>query len=279
MSAPETTLSPAPATPPLVAPSLTAPSPATSLYDRDAIFHPDGPFHPLFMQEAVRTLMRALPLDPGEPDAWHHRRQASTLMGLAALHPRDEIEVMLGVQALCAYHAAAVGWHLGMNQAQPPGSGLRHFSAAAARTFDTLLRALERRQARPLSVPVGRPAPRAWPDLNARALMADWHQRCAGDADRPSTPVVWTPEAIAVAEEMLECDRIAAENAGLDLANTEGILPGGGMIVPENPTPQQLAYLARRYRLMLKRERAENLRKGIQALPKIRPIRPGDLIP
>ncbi|MFL5255925.1 MAG: hypothetical protein ACJ8AI_24130, partial [Rhodopila sp.] len=172
-------------------------------------------------------------------------------------------------------------WHLGMNQTQPSGSGLRHVSAAssAARTFDTLLRALERRQARPLAVPLGRPAPREWPDIDARVVMAGWQQRCAGDADRPAAEIRWTPEATAVAEEMLEHDRIAAENEGLDLANTEGILPGGGMIVPENPTPQQLAYLARRYGLMLKRERAENLRNGIQALPKIRPIRPGDFIP
>src|SRR5689334_18256069 len=131
------------------------------------------------MQEAIRSLMRALPLDPGEPEDWRYRRQVTTMMGLAALHPRDEIEVMLGVQSLCAYHAAAVCWHLGMNQTQPPGSNLRHVSAAAsaARTFDTLLRALERRQAKPLSVPVGRPAPRFWAELDTRAFMADWEQR------------------------------------------------------------------------------------------------------
>src|SRR4051794_36418497 len=105
MPAFETTQPPAP-------PSLTP-------YDRDAIFAEDGPFHPLFMHEAVRTLMRALPLDPDEPEGWRDRRQVSTMMGLAALHPRDEIEIMLGVQSLCAYHAAAICWHLGMNQARP----------------------------------------------------------------------------------------------------------------------------------------------------------------
>jgi hypothetical protein len=78
---------------------------------------------------------------------------------------------------------------------------------------------------------------------------------------------------------MLARERFEAENEGLDLANTAGILPGGGMIVPEEPTPPQLAYLARRHGLMLKRERAENLRNGSQALPKIRPIRAGDFIP
>jgi hypothetical protein len=264
-------------------PEITpSPDPATSFYDRDAIFRHDGPFHPLFMQEAVRALMRTLPMDPDEPEGWRHRRQVSTMMALAALHPRDEIEVMLGVQALSAFHAAAC-WHLGMNQARPVGSGLRHFSAAAsaARTFDTLLRALERRQAKPLSVPVGRPAPRAWPDIKTDVYMGDWEERCAGDATADPLPaaVTWTPEAVAVAEDMLQRNRIAAENEGLDIVNTEGILPGGGMIVPENPTPQQRAYLARRYGLMLRRERAENLRRGIQTLPKIRPLRPGDFVP
>jgi hypothetical protein len=237
------------------------------------------------MQEAVRTLLRALPLEPDEPSPWHHRRQITTLMGLAALHPRDEIELLLGIQALCAHHAAAVCWHLGMNQAQPAGSGLRHFTAAAsaARTFDTLLRALERRQAKPLAIPVGRPAPRAWPALNVAAAVADWQQRCTGEprdeATNGPSATVWTPEALAVAEAALAQDRFEAENEGLDLANTEGILPGGGMVVPENPTPQQRAYLARRYGLMLKRAYAENRRKGITTLPKIRPIRPGDVIP
>ena len=256
-------------------------------YDRDAIFRLDGPFHPLVMHEAVRTLLRALPLEPDEPTPWHHRRQLTTLMGLAALHPRDEIEIMLGVQALCAHHAAAVCWHLGMNQARPAGSGLRHFSAAAsaARAFDTLLRALERRQAKPLAIPVGRPAPRAWPEVDADAAMAGWQQRCAGALPGGTTTgettaaTLWTPAALAVAEAALAQDRFAAENEGLDLASTEGILPGGGMVVPEDPTPQQRAYLARRYGLMLKRAYAENRRKGITALPKIKPIRPGDVIP
>ena len=83
---------------------------------------------------------------------------------------------MLGVQALCAYHAAAACWHQGMNHSYPRGSGLRQFSAAAsaARTFDTLLKALERRQAKPLSVPVGRPAPRAWPEPDLSAEVAGW---------------------------------------------------------------------------------------------------------
>lgn len=269
-------------TDPTPAADNTSAPPTEPPYDRDAIFRLDGPFHPLFVHEAVRTLLRALPLDPAEPVPWRNRRQLTTLMGLAALHPRDEIEIMLGVQALCAHHAAAVCWHLGMNQAQPPGSGLRHFSAAAsaARAFDTLLRALERRQAKPLSVPPGRPAPRDWPETDLGAAMAGWEQRCAGALPGDAGPAAaWSPEALAAADALLAQDRFAAENEGLDLANTEGILPGGGMVVPEDPTPRQRAYLARRHALMLKREYAENRRNGITTLPVIRPIRPGDVLP
>ena len=51
------------------------------------------------------------------------------------------------------------------------------------------------------------------------------------------------------------------------------------MIMPEEPTPPQLAYLARRNALRLRREYAENRRRGLNVLPKIRPIRPGDFIP
>jgi hypothetical protein len=255
-------------------------------YDRDAIFDADGPINPVFMLEAVRTLLRALPIDENEPKAWRNRRIGAALMSLAALHPRDEIEVMLGVQALCAYHAAASCWHLGMNHSYPRGSGLRQFSAAAsaARTFDTLLKALERRQAKPLSVPVGRPAPRAWqePDLNAE--VARMEVRCrSGEheaADGAAEPVVaWTPDALAAADAMMARTQTEAENEGLDIAHTDGILPGGGMIVPDNPTPQQDAYLARRLGLSVKQERAENLRNGSAALPKIRPLRPGDFVP
>ena len=255
-------------------------------YNRDAIFDADGPINPVFMLEAIRTLLRALPLDETEPKAWRNRRMGTALMGLAALHPRDEIEVMLGVQALCAYHAAAACWHLGMNHHDPRGSGLRQFTAAAsaARTFDTLLKALERRQARPLAVPAGRPAPRAWPERDLTAEVARMEDRCRrGEqeaAESEAEPeVAWTPDALAAADAMLERARTESENAGLDIAHTDGILPGGGMIVPDNPTPQQDAYLARRLGLSVKQERAENLRNGIDTLPQIRPLRPGDFVP
>jgi hypothetical protein len=207
---------------------------------------------------------------------------ATTLNALSALHPRDEIEVMLGVQSLCAFHAAAVCWHLGMNHHYPRGSGLRHFGAAgtAARTFDTLLKAIERRQAKPLAIPPGRPEPRAWSDEDQTAILRRMAHLCrAGESEAGLPELEWTPEALAIADEYLEQARIDAENEGLDIANTEGILPGGGMIMPDDPNPNQQDYIGRRLVLDLRRKRLENLRNGNPELPKIPILRPGDLVP
>jgi hypothetical protein len=264
-------------------------SQADSFYDPDAIFNEDGPLDPQFMADAIQTLMRAMPLDTGETEAAQRRRMKSGLTALAATNPRDPIEVMLAVQAICAYQAACACWRIGMNARHPRGDSTRHISAAAtaARTFDTMLRAMERRQAKPLSIPVGRPAPRLWPEDKA-ARTLDWlAERIRQDDEAPvrhpkpnrPLPVSWTPEALAIAKQMQEQARLDEENAGLDLAGTEGILPGGGIIMPENPTPNQEKYIARRLALMYKREYAENLRQGIKAYPKIRPLRTGDFIP
>ena len=253
-------------------------------YDPDAIFQPDGPIDPRFIDESIRTLMRTLPIDPLEPRAWVLRRMDSAIRALAAMHPRDEIEVMLGVQALSAYQAAAACWRIGMNLRQPNGDSTRHITAAAsaARTFDALLRGLERRQAKPLAVPPGRLAPRIWPDAGATGLVQALEARCRqGDAEpKPEASAEsWSDQDVADTEALGEQERLARENEGLDIANTEGILPGGGMIMPENPTPQQDAYIARRLALMYRREHAENLRKGIKGYPKIRPLRTGDHVP
>jgi hypothetical protein len=252
-------------------------------YDRDAIFHANGPINPIFITEAIRTLVRALPIDPKEPIAWADRRMYCALVALAALHPRDETEVALGVQAQSAYHAAAAAWRIGMNLGFPCGNNTRHIAAAcsAARTFDALLRAIERRQAKPLSIPIGRPPSRAWDLPDPTEYMARIETRCRLGEHPPEPPDEdhWTPEELAVAPILRERERIEKENEGLDIANTEGILPGGGMILMEHPTPQQEAYMGRRLGLQYKREYAENLRKGITTMPKIRGIRPGDLIP
>jgi hypothetical protein len=106
--------------------------------------------------------------------------------------------------------------------------------------------------------------------------MNHHYPRGSGDSEAPA--VKWTPEALALADEFLEQARIDAENEGLDIANTEGILPGGGMIVPDDPTPQQQDYIGRRLILELRRKRQENLRNGDSTLPSIPHLRPGDLV-
>jgi hypothetical protein len=255
---------------------------ATPYYDPGALFQDDGPIHPSFVNESVRTLMRALPLgDDDEPRAWGYRRMHSALSALSVLRPRDEIELMLAVQALAAYHAAAACWYVGMNLKRPYGDSTRHIATAAstARTFDTLLKALERRQAKPVAS-AERPAPQQWMASDPAAFIMAIERCCRMDEPDtgPDEVVEWTPEDIATAERMAEAEQIAEENEGLDIANTDGILPGGGIIMPENPTPQQEAYVARRLGLSYKRDYAENLRRGIRKYPQIRPVRTGDLI-
>jgi hypothetical protein len=195
---------------------------------------------------------------------------------------------MLGVQALCAYQAAAALWRAAMNLRYPAGDSTRHVTTAAtaARTFDTMLRALERRQAKPLAVPPGRPAPHPWPEQHPAALISLLEARCREGEDDPDPaqpatppPVTWTAEAVTLANTLIENARIADENHGLDLANTPGIRPDGSIIMPEYPTPEQDAYIARRVTLRMQHEWAENQRNGIKDYPKIRPLRTGDLVP
>jgi hypothetical protein len=267
------------------------PDDVTPSYDPDALFDQDGPINPIFVAEAVRTMIRAMPhTDRAEPTGWSCRRMFSAMRALAALHPRDEIELMLGVQALCAYQAASALWRLGMNLRHPAGDSTRHITtaASAARTFDSLLKAIERRQIKPLAIPIGRPAPRKWPAQHPAAIILEFERRCRQGEDgsppgqddpAPEADIVWTREAIALANRIAEQDRIEEENHGLDLANTEGIRPDGSIIMPEYPTPQQDAYIARRVALRMKREWAENQRNGIKQYPKIRPLRTGDLVP
>src|SRR5471030_2104266 len=109
--------------------SKTTPQPPGEHYDRAATFHQTSPFNPSFMREAIRTMFRTLPLDPAEPKGWQDRRMHSALLALSALHPSDEIEVMLGVQAMSAYHAAASCFHLGINKDRANGGSIRHIAA------------------------------------------------------------------------------------------------------------------------------------------------------
>jgi hypothetical protein len=51
------------------------------------------------------------------------------------------------------------------------------------------------------------------------------------------------------------------------------------MIVPENPTPEQEAYLTYRLIRGYRANWENNLRDGKPHLPPLRPLRPGDFVP
>ena len=259
-------------------PTTTTPQP----YDPEAIYHPNSPIDPRCVAEALTAIKRATPIDPSEPREQATRRVHCMLRSLSALHPRDEIELMLGVQALSAYYAACATWRLGMNLALPHGDSTRHIvtAASAARAFDSMLRALERRQAKPLSVPVGRPEPHEWPQTDTETGDEHRQHLLSINADAPIRPKpAPIDNAQATDDQLLDAAEFEDDDEGLDLENTEGILPNGGMIVTDDPTPQQLAYIERRLLLMYRREREENRRNGIMTKTTFRPLRTGDLVP
>jgi hypothetical protein len=255
---------------------------------REALYALDGPIDPEFVSEVTRALIRTLPLETGEPQSWCNRRIAAALNAVAAMYPRDEIELMLCMQAVAAHHAAAAAWRLGMNHASPRGDSTRHITAAATagRAFDTLLRAVERRQAKPLAIPPGRPPNRTWDPFDTNAFVADMAVRIHAGASYDALPDVlsdgaspgdriWTREDRARVEEL----RRQEDYPGLNVENVPGILPGGGMIIPEFPSPDQKAYLAYRYANNIRGNYNRTLLEGGTALPKIVPMKPGDWMP
>ena len=260
---------------------MTQPDP----YDPEAIFDPNGPLDPTVMEEAVATIMRGIEPDLSDTPAATGRRMYTAMRALAALHPRNDPELMLGVQTLNAYHAANAAWRRATQRHQADQSR-RHIATAAtaARAFDSMLRALERRQAKPLSVPVGRPSSRNWPPVDTEAVQQAWKHRRGLQNEDPDLPDPDRQDAMTD-DELVSAWAVKGQqwlqnpNVGLDIANTPGILPDGGMIVPWNPTPPQEAYMERRLILRYLREQAENRRNGSRAEIKLRPIRPGDLIP
>jgi hypothetical protein len=256
----------------------------TASYDPDAIYDPNGPLDPLVMEEAVGTIMRGIEPDLTEPPDAVSRRMHAALRALAGLHPRNEPELMLGVQALNAYHAANAAWRKGAQHATRPGEQRRHAATAASatRTFDAMLRALERRQAKPLFVPIGRPPAQAWPAKDLKTLQTEmenrWGLNHQQDAPDPVNQDAMTDDELIAAWSAKAREWRENPNQGLDIANTDGILPDGSMIVPWNPTKQQAAYLDRRLAMMYVREQAENRRNGINSPMQIRPTRTGDII-
>lgn len=267
-------------------------------YDRHTLLGPDSPVDPIVVRDALRTLMQMLPIDPEEPRHYRDRRMYAAVAAFTALYPRDEIEVMLAVQAVAAHHAAAAAMRLGMNQALPNGQGSRHLSAAASqvRVFDSTLKALERRQARPLALPA---EPRVWPRRIPGELISELagavtqdeaappdatndngihdtdtgKEAAAPDAER----IVWSEAALEAADKALAAEHARRMDAE-DLGPVEGVMPDGSIIVPETPTPAQEAYIGERLIRNALTERTEQIRQGRRARLHLPPIRPGDRI-
>ncbi|HVY17387.1 MAG TPA: hypothetical protein VHB27_19350, partial [Rhodopila sp.] len=152
---------------------------------RAALFRVDGPICDIIVDDAIRSLMLCLPNDPDEHETHRNRRIYAAIRAVEALGPRDEIELMYAVQAVIAHYAALACWRLGMNGAAPNGENTRHLAAASAavRTYDAMVKSLERRQARAIeAVPAAkrRAASLATPLAAASAVPS------GGPAEDPS---------------------------------------------------------------------------------------------
>ncbi len=267
--------------------STTPSAPPEPPYDRDALFRPDGPLNPVFINDTLRSLMRALPHDPDESDRFRTNRMYGSLCALSGMYPRDEIEMMYAAAAVMAFHASAACYRLGMNGAQPNGENTRHITAAGSsiRTFDSLIKGLERRQTRPMAMPQG---PRDWSHVTPADNILLLERLARGEGETLAAPPIRTApnqapqifvrpiQEIAIAEPVWTPEMIRNARADLDRdlpPAIEGVQPDGSIIVPENPTPEQEAYIVQR---LLDNSRADVRSGGRLRIP---PIRAGDRIP
>ena len=256
------------------APKTTEPPPP---YPRDDLFTAHGPIHPASTFDALRTLIRNLPMETGERELYRNRRKFAAIRAAQALEPRDEIELMLAVQAVTAHFHAAAHWRASMDGTLSDAEALRQISAAGAatRVFDSMLRAVERRQARPMAEP---PKCRDWLRIDVSeqldTIAALVRSDESGSEDAIIGSVDWP--AAAVQRTQGHIDQIMLEGNGLVPAGIDGVDPDGSIIVPEQATAEQQDYIGRRIATTMAAERAK--RPGRQTLV-IKPLRPGDRVP
>jgi hypothetical protein len=132
--------------------------------------YPDRPeapllsFGPSFSQEISRSVIAAIWRQNYEAPHETEVRIAASLTMLEAFHPRDHIECMLAAQGVATHMLIMELHHRAMHEDTPPPIMIKFCSSIAqtSRTFSTLLRDLERRQAKPLPEPP--PASDARPD-------------------------------------------------------------------------------------------------------------------
>lgn len=244
-------------------------------YARADLFTDHGPIHPAVTADVLRTLIRSLPMEGGERLLYRNRRIISATRAIEAIQPRDEIEMMLAEQAVLAHHHALARWHASTRKGLSEAESLRQISAAAAATrmFDSMLRAVERRQARPMAEP---PVSQDWSNIDLDATIQGFAAFViapeAGETV-PDAAVLWEDAAV----EQVRAEIADAEEEDAP-TNVEGVNPDGSMTVPDNPTDEQKRYMARRI--------ARNMKDPALNPPHpdgrhriIKPLRAGDWLP
>lgn len=103
-----------------------------------------------FMAMLIDTLAMMVPAKDDGSDATAIRRDIARML-FDALKPRDAVEAMLAARAIAAHHATMDGY---ARAAQPGTSDensirLRANAIAASRSFDAVLRTLEKRRKEP----------------------------------------------------------------------------------------------------------------------------------
>ena len=103
-----------------------------------------GNFNNVLLKAVAGTLWT--PANRSEEDRQHHFVAALTAM--AAFKPADEIEAMIGAQAVAMHHASIECSRRAMIPDQPfeAQQGFRKAAANASRTFTELLSALDRKR-------------------------------------------------------------------------------------------------------------------------------------
>jgi hypothetical protein len=219
-------------------------------------------------------MFRNLPMEPGERQVYRRRRMTAATRAAQALEPRDEIELMLAVQAVTAHYRAAAHWRASMNSELSEAEALRQASAAASatRVFDSMLRAIERRQARAMAE---HPQSRDWEaigavdNVEAMGILVATHG--AEGTDAALEPIIWPGEAIRATQGRIA--GIGLQESGPGIA---GVNPDGSITVPENATEEQQTYIGRRLAQTIANEKTA--RPGPRTLV-IKPIQPGDRVP
>jgi hypothetical protein len=251
-------------------------------YPHDDLFTAHGPIHPASALDALRTLIRNLPMEPGERDLYRKRRICAAIRAVQSLAPRDETELMLAVDAITAHYQAAAHWRASTDGALSQAESLRHLSAAAAatRVFDSMLRAIERRQARPMAGP---PTCRDWLRVGVEESLdvaSDLVRTDESESeDAIIDPPVW-PDA-AIQRTQTGIDKIILAEDGPIPTGIDGVAPDGSIIVPEQATEAQQDYIGRRIASHIRNEQASRQDPGTRPVirPIIKPLRPGDRVP